>query len=112
MEPALKIVAALLLLFARQPQLPPEARDTTTPRPPTVMTAQQDHQRTMDLLHITLLRRGADGRNAEAPNAANEVAFRQHSGGHTPGPNWPTFLEFARRYLKGPPLPPKQPEAR
>jgi hypothetical protein len=28
-----------------------------------------------------------------------EVAFRQHSGGHTPGPNWPTFLTFAQRYL-------------
>jgi hypothetical protein len=32
-----------------------------------------------------------------------EVAFRQHSGGHTTGPNWPTFLKFADRYLKGPP---------
>lgn len=30
-----------------------------------------------------------------------DVAFRQHSGGHTPGPNWPTFLAFASRYLKG-----------
>jgi hypothetical protein len=30
-----------------------------------------------------------------------EVAFRQHSGGHTPGPNWPTFLTFASRYIKG-----------
>jgi hypothetical protein len=29
-----------------------------------------------------------------------DVAFRQHSGGHTPGPNWPTFLEFAQRELK------------
>lgn len=29
-----------------------------------------------------------------------DVAFRQHSGGHTPGPNWPTFLTFAERYLK------------
>jgi hypothetical protein len=28
-----------------------------------------------------------------------DVAFRQHSGGHTAGPNWPTFLEFAGRYL-------------
>jgi len=28
-----------------------------------------------------------------------DVAFRQHSGGHTPGPNWPTFLVFASRYL-------------
>ena len=29
-----------------------------------------------------------------------DVAFRQHSGGHTPGPNWPTFLRFAERYLR------------
>ena len=29
-----------------------------------------------------------------------DVAFRQHSGGHTPGPNWPVFLTFASRYLK------------
>ena len=29
-----------------------------------------------------------------------EVAFRQHSGGHTTGPNWPTFLKFADRYIK------------
>ncbi len=31
-----------------------------------------------------------------------DLAFRQHSGGHTPAPNWPTFLEFAGRYLKAP----------
>ncbi len=29
-----------------------------------------------------------------------EIAFRQHSGGHTTGPNWPYFLEFASRYIK------------
>jgi hypothetical protein len=29
-----------------------------------------------------------------------EIAFRQHSGGHTPGPNWPTFLDFAARYWR------------
>jgi GH35 family endo-1,4-beta-xylanase len=29
-----------------------------------------------------------------------EIAFRQHSGGHTPGPNWPFFLEFAKRYFE------------
>jgi hypothetical protein len=28
-----------------------------------------------------------------------DVAFRQHSAGHTPGPNWPTFLSFASRYF-------------
>ena len=32
-----------------------------------------------------------------------DVAFRQHSGGHTTLPNWPTFLTFAARYIKGPP---------
>jgi hypothetical protein len=31
-----------------------------------------------------------------------DIAFRQHSGGHTPGPNWPTFITFASRYLHGP----------
>ena len=29
-----------------------------------------------------------------------ELAFRQHSGGHTTGPNWPTFVKFAERYMK------------
>ncbi len=33
-----------------------------------------------------------------------DVAFRQHSGGHTDGPNWPTFLTFAGRYIKAPAL--------
>ncbi len=29
-----------------------------------------------------------------------DLAFRQHKGGHTTGPNWPTFLTFAGRYIK------------
>ena len=29
-----------------------------------------------------------------------EIAFRQHKGGHTTGPNWPTFLMYAEKYLK------------
>jgi hypothetical protein len=29
-----------------------------------------------------------------------DLAFRQHKGGHTTGPNWPPFLEFADRYIK------------
>ncbi len=33
---------------------------------------------------------------------SGDLGFRQHFGGHTPGPNWPTFLEFASRYLHGP----------
>ena len=31
-----------------------------------------------------------------------EVAFRQHEGGHTVGPNWPTFLTWSSRYLTTP----------
>ena len=38
---------------------------------PEQLTAQEDHQRMMDLLHITSLRKGADGSNPDAPNAAN-----------------------------------------
>src|SRR5689334_13684174 len=38
---------------------------------PVLMTAQEDHQRLMDLLHIKELRPGADGRNTQAPNYAN-----------------------------------------
>ena len=28
-----------------------------------------------------------------------DIAFRQHGGGHTPGPNWLAFLIFAERYF-------------
>ena len=28
-----------------------------------------------------------------------DVAFRQHEGGHTTGPNWPYFIKFAERYF-------------
>ena len=38
----------------------------------------------------------------ETPLTDGVLAFRQHSGGHTPAPNWPTFLNFAERYLQGP----------
>ena len=35
----------------------------------------------------------------ETPLTSGELAYRQHAGGHTSGPNWPTFLEFAARYF-------------
>jgi len=41
------------------------------PPVPIELTAEQDHRRLMDLLHISSLRPGADGRNPQAPNAAN-----------------------------------------
>ncbi len=36
----------------------------------------------------------------ETPLVAGEIAFRQHAGGHTTGPNWPSFLQWAKRYLQ------------
>ncbi len=38
----------------------------------------------------------------ETPLTAGDIAFRQHSEGHTCGPNWPAFLEFAQRYFESP----------
>jgi hypothetical protein len=35
----------------------------------------------------------------ETPLIDGDLAFRQHSAGHTPAPNWPTFLTFASRYI-------------
>src|SRR5664279_5269314 len=39
--------------------------------PPVRLTKQEDHKRTMDLLHITELRRGKAGRDKTDPNFAN-----------------------------------------
>ncbi|HET7810401.1 MAG TPA: hypothetical protein VFL16_07470 [Steroidobacteraceae bacterium] len=48
-------------------------------------------------------KRGIDVKNwppAETSLTAGELAYRQHAGGHTSGPNWPTFIEFAGRYFE------------
>ncbi len=37
------------------------------------------------------------------PLIDGDLAFRQHNGGHTDVLNWPTFIQFASRYLKAPP---------
>jgi len=34
------------------------------------------------------------------PLVSGDLGFRQHSFGHTPAPNWATFLDFAGRYLQ------------
>ncbi len=36
----------------------------------------------------------------ETEITGGDLAFRQHKGGHTTLPNWPTFLKFAHRYIK------------
>lgn len=36
------------------------------------------------------------------PLVDGDIAFGQHTGGHTDVPNWPTFIEFAGRYFQSP----------
>ena len=33
------------------------------------------------------------------PLVSGDIAFRQHTSGHTDAPNWPYFLDFAERYF-------------
>src|SRR5216683_1513121 len=65
---------------------PAAPHDTGTLPPPVEMTAQQDHQRIMDLLHITSIRQGADGRNPQAPNAANYDESKANPYPNLPNP--------------------------
>jgi hypothetical protein len=44
----------------------------------------------------------SDFPSVETALISGDIGFRQHKEGHTPAPNWPTFIEFASRYLKGP----------
>ncbi|NML67219.1 acetylxylan esterase [Hymenobacter sp. RP-2-7] len=47
-------------------------------------------------------RKGVGTSTMPAPDQAlvsGDLAFRQHVGGHTDAPDWPTFLAFASRYF-------------
>jgi hypothetical protein len=41
----------------------------------------------------------------ETALVSGDIGFRQHSAGHTPGPNWPVFLDFAAKYFDAPNAP-------
>lgn len=75
--------AILSLLAAKTP-----AQNTSTVPPPVHLTSEQDHQRTLDLLHITSLRRGADG----SPNGANPANYDESKA--NPYPTLPDPLEL------------------
>jgi hypothetical protein len=76
MSRARSIHYAASLLFACMLAIPAacllfEAASAAEGSPPVKMTKGEDHQRTMDLLHITQLRRGKAGRDKTDPNFAN-----------------------------------------
>ncbi len=37
----------------------------------------------------------------ETAIVTGDIGFRQHASGHTPGPNWSVFLDFAGKYFEG-----------
>ncbi len=85
---ALKAVASLCLALVGSVLFAQEHPQNSNALPaPVLLTTQQDHQRTMALLKIASLRRGADGRNADAPNAANYDESKAN-----PFPNLPALL--------------------
>ncbi|HXI91305.1 MAG TPA: acetylxylan esterase [Blastocatellia bacterium] len=67
---ALILLALIIVLFAAGADLS-ASQDTNATEPAVVMTAEQDHRRIMNLLHISSLRPGANGNDPQAPNAAN-----------------------------------------
>ncbi|HYW66676.1 MAG TPA: acetylxylan esterase, partial [Candidatus Dormibacteraeota bacterium] len=58
---------------------------TNDPAAQMQLAAEQDHQRIMDLLHITAIRRGADG-DPKSPNAANYDESKANVYGSPPDP--------------------------
>ena len=57
--------------------------------PPVKLTKEEDHQRTMDLLHMTEIRRGRDGNNKDSPYYANYDESKAN-----PFPNLPDPLKL------------------
>jgi len=90
-ERAIRWPVALILSILVVEQLAGTAKPTTPQgsgvlSPPVVITAQQDHQRMLDLLHVTSLRAGANGNNPQAPNAANYDESRANPYPSLPDP--------------------------
>ncbi|MEJ7658250.1 MAG: acetylxylan esterase [Hymenobacter sp.] len=53
-------------------------------------------------VYALLGRKGLPTTTMPAPDVAlltGDLAFREHTGGHTDLPDWPSFIEFARKYF-------------
>ena len=58
-----------------------------------------------DPVYRLLGKKGLGTTEMPAPDVSlisGENAFRNHEGGHTDAPDWPVFLEFAKRYFDAP----------
>lgn len=86
-----RFVASLLSVVPALALVPPPSGSQSPAAPPSA--AEQDHQRLLNLLHITSLRRGADG-NPGSPNAANRDESK--AGPFSPLPD-PLVLKNGKR---------------
>lgn len=105
--PAMKRLPGLLVLltfitsiYAQFPQRSQPAEESIRkPYPLTLKNGKKVTTSKMWWDHAGEIGNGwADARETGVMN--DEIAFRQHSAGHTPGPNWPIFLDYAARYFK------------
>jgi hypothetical protein len=69
------LIGAAMLAVGAQLQQPP----------PVQLTSEQDHQRMLDLLHISSIRRGADG-DPKSPHAANYDEAKANADAKLPDP--------------------------
>src|SRR5262245_47161022 len=81
----LSLLFVLSFLAWVEPTSAAETTPTNSPEPPS-LTAAQDHQLMMDLLHITSLRRGADGNNPQSPNYQNTNESKANPYPNLPDP--------------------------
>src|SRR5579859_3648547 len=80
--PALWVLIAVMTANECVAQQP----DTTDLPPLMELTATQDHQKMMDLLHITSLRPGADGNNRQSPRYQNTDESKANPYPNLPDP--------------------------
>src|ERR1051326_3626108 len=81
----LTCLVVLISFCTTRPAIAADPAPTNHPEPLN-LTANQDHQRMMDLLHIPSLRRGADGMNPQSPNYQNTDESKANPYPNLPDP--------------------------
>jgi hypothetical protein len=91
---------AMLALCAPRPVFLNGGTTDTWSSPPGTWAAGQQASPVYALLGRQGLITGGDATPvADKDYLDGDLGFRLHTGGHTPMPDWPAFIAFARRYL-------------
>ena len=90
---------SLLALAAPRPVfLNGGTRDTWSDAPGTFLTGVAASP-VYELLGKKGLIAPSSGPEVDVAYIEGDIGYRVHDGGHTPAPDWPAFVEFARKYL-------------